>query len=448
MTRLFNFLLLLIIPTLTFAAEVKEYHLANQLTLLVKEDHRAPIVVSQVWYRVGSSYEHGGITGISHVLEHMMFRGTQKYGYGVLEHLVAENGGRQNAFTSHDFTGYYQIFEANKLPLSFELEADRMRNLLLRPEDFAKEIQVVMEERRMRTEDNPLQQTMERFFAAANIASPYHHPVVGWMDDLKNMTVEDVREWYQRWYTPNNAIVVVTGDVKSDQVYELAQKYFGTLKASPFPTIKPQREVKSLGERTVVVQVPAELPLLTLGYNVPVVKTAEISWEPYALEVMAYVLDGGNSARLAKNLVRGQQIVANTSVMYDLYNRLNTIFVLTAIPTQGHNIEQLKAALLEQIKQLQTVLVDSTELERIKAQIIANKAYSKDSIAEQANELGMVAAVNLPWQLVDAYIAKISAITPQQVQTVARKYLIAENLTVAELKPLPSRNTTTYSDKK
>ena len=185
--KILVYLGLIFLSSLCWAEDVHEYHLKNGLTVLVEEDHRAPIVISEIWYKVGSSYEPNGITGISHALEHMMFRGTKKFGPGVLEKIVSENGGEQNAFTDSDFTAYYQKFSADKLAVSFELEADRMRNLLLRPQDFVKEIQVVMEERRMRIDDNPQEILLERLNAAAFVASPYHHPVIGWKNDLPNI---------------------------------------------------------------------------------------------------------------------------------------------------------------------------------------------------------------------------------------------------------------------
>src|SRR3989338_6861818 len=186
-----------------------EYSLKNGLTLIVKEDHRAPIVVSQVWYRIGSSDEQNGITGIAHVLEHMMFRGTKKYGPGELARIIANNGGEQNAFTDTDFTVYYELLAADKLPFSFALEADSMQHLLLRDQEFKKEIQVVMEERRLRTDDNPQGQTYERLMAAAHVSTGYHHQHIGWLHDLQNLSVHDVRAWYNAWYVPNNAIFFV-----------------------------------------------------------------------------------------------------------------------------------------------------------------------------------------------------------------------------------------------
>jgi zinc protease len=421
---------------------VHEYQLKNGLKLIVKEDHRAPVVITQVWYKVGSSYEHSGTTGISHALEHMMFRGTKNYSAENFLQTVAENGGQQNAFTSSDYTAYYEIISNDKLPLVFKLEADRMRNLSLRPENFTKEIQVVMEERRMRTEDDPQQLTYERFMAAAHVANPYHHPVIGWMDDLKHMTVNDLRQWYQTWYAPNNAILVVVGDVKPEDVYQLAQKYFGPISRSELPAIKPEKEVTSLGTRTITVAAPAQLPYLLMGYNTPAVTTAKEQWQPYALLVLAGVLDSGNSSRLESRLVRGKQLASQIDVDYDLYSRLDNLLVISATPAPGFTIDQVENEILDQIKQLQDQLVTADELERVKAQVIAGKVYQKDSLSSEASEIGSLEAVGLSWREADQVIEKIQKITPEQVQSVAREYLITKNMTTAILQPLPIKNPT------
>lgn len=438
-SRKLIFVLLFLLPFTVQAknGQVHEYQLPNGLKVLVKEDHRSPVAIAEVWYKVGSSYELPGTTGISHALEHMMFRGSKQYGAGELAKIVAENGGEQNAFTSYDFTAYYQMLDSSKLPLSFSIESDRMRNLLLRPEDFAKEIQVVMEERRMRVDDSPPSRAYERFMAEAFITNPYRHPTVGWMNDLQHMTDQDLRKWYEQWYAPNNAIVVVVGDVNPQQVYQLAEKYFGPLKPSVMPQIKPISDEKPLGERRVIVKVPAQVPLLLMGYSVPVLKTTTESWKPYALMVLSGILSAGDSSRLATNLVRGQQISVSANADYSLYGRLSTLFTFSAVPTPGYPIKQLENALLEQIKQLQLTQVSSEELARVKAQVIAGKMYQKDSIKNQAMEIGALSAVGLSWQLSENYVKQIEAITPLQVQSVAREYLIPERLTVAILEPLP-----------
>lgn len=434
--KILVYLGLLFLSSLCWAEDVHEYHLKNGLTVLVEEDHRAPIVISEIWYKVGSSYEPNGITGISHALEHMMFRGTKKFGPGVLEKIVSENGGEQNAFTDSDFTAYYQKFSADKLAVSFELEADRMRNLLLRPQDFLKEIQVVMEERRMRVDDNPQEILLERLNAAAFVASTYHHPVIGWKNDLQNMNVEDLRKWYETWYAPNNAILVVVGDVKPNLVYQLTQTYFSNLKPINLPKIKPEKDLPPLGEKRLIIHTPAQLPWLVMAYPVPVIKQGLNSQDPYVLHLIATLLSGGNSARFAKNLVRDQQIAADANALYNPISRLDSLFLLQATPTSGHNLTELELSLLQQIKQLQTFSVNTEELARAKAQIAADKIYREDSITAKANELGTLAAINLPWQIERDYLKHINAITPRQIQAVANKYLLTSHLTIAYLLPL------------
>lgn len=419
------------------AAPAQEFKLPNGLKLIVKEDHRASVVMSQVWYKVGSSYESDGITGISHALEHMMFRGSKNYGPNQFIQIIGENGGEQNAFTAYDFTAYHEMLSADKLAIAFKLEADRMRNLSLKAEDFAKEIQVVMEERRLRIEDDPQQLTVERFLAAANVSNPYHHPIIGWMDDLQHMTIDDLRQWYQNWYGPNNAVVVVVGDVKPEVVYQLAQEYFGKLPMIKLPTLKPQKEIKPLGKRTLIVKAPAKTPWLIMGYNTPVLNTAEQRWEPYALYVLTAILDGGESARLESNLVRGKQIVSEVDVGYNPYDRIDNVLILEATPADGHTVKEVREALQAEIKRLQTEPVTPAELARVKAQIIANKVYQKDSIEYQAYEIGSLESVGISWQEADQAIKAIEQITPEQVQAVAKKYLTDERLTVAVLQPLP-----------
>lgn len=419
------------------ASPTTETTLPNGLKVIIKEDHRVPVVVTEVWYRVGSSYESNGITGISHALEHMMFKGTSQYGPGVFSKTIAENGGEENAFTASDYTAYYQMMEANKLPISLKLEADRMRNLSVLPQEFVKEIEVVKEERRLRTDDNPQSLTFERFSAAANVASPYHHPVIGWMWDLNNMTASDVKRWYQTWYAPNNAIVVIVGDVKPRETLQLVQKYFGPLKASTLPPVKQPGELQEYGGRRIVVKAPAKLPLVIMGYNTPVLKTANPKTEAYALDVLQSILDGGDSSRLPKDLVRGRQLATEVDVSYDLFSRLDTIFTFTAIPAQGHTSLEVENAILQQIKNVQDKPVEPKELARVKAQIIANQTYEKDSYMNQANEIGALEAVNLSWREIDNYVKHINEVTAEQVQAVARKYLIPARLTIATLKPLP-----------
>jgi len=416
---------------------VHEYKLDNGMRLIVKENHRAPVVVSQIWYRIGSSYEHIGLTGISHVLEHMMFKGTDKHPAGEFSRIIAENGGSENAFTGRDYTSYFQQLEKSRLPVAFALEADRMRHLQLPPKEFDKEVKVVMEERRMRTEDKPSALTYEKFMATAFQVNPYHNPVIGWMDDLKALTVKDLRNWYHTWYSPNNATLVVAGDVEPQTVYALAKQYFGPLEPSVLPVEKPRKEPEQLGERRLIVKRPAELPVLLMGYKVPVLRTAGEPWKAYALEVLANILDGGDSARLSRDLVRGSQIAAGASAGYDLLARHDSLLTLQGTPAQGHSVSELEAALRKQIARLRDTLVHRDELERIKAQVTAAKVYQMDSVFYQAMQIGMLETVGLDWREGERYVERVNAVTPEQIQQVAREYLSDDHLTVAVLEPLP-----------
>lgn len=433
------------LPIFTAHAETKthEHKLVNGLKVLVKEDHRSPVMVSQVWYKVGSSYEPGGITGISHMLEHMMFKGTDKHAVGEFSRIIAENGGDENAFTGQDYTAYFQTMAADKLAVSLELEADRMRHLHLLPEELKKELQVVTEERRMRTEDNPQGKMQEHFNAVAYSSSPYKHPVIGWPDDIANYTIEDAQAWYQRWYAPNNATLVVVGDVKADEVLALAEKYFGPLKPSDIKPLKPQPEIEQLGTRRLTVKVPAKLPSILMGYKVPVLKTAEKEWEAYALEVLAGVLDGGSSARLTSGLVRGKQIAVSAGAGYNLNSRLSEMFELEATPAEGTTLPQMETALKNEVTKLQNHLISEEELRRIKAQVLASAVYERDSNFYQAMQLGMLETVGLGWQRANEYVSKVNQVTAEQVEEVAKKYLIDDHLNIAYLEPQVINKSTT-----
>lgn len=426
---------------------VHEYRLANGLKVIIKEDHRAPVVVSQIWYKVGSSYEHNGITGASHVLEHMMFKGTKNLGPNQFSRIIAANGGRENAFTGADYTAYFQQLEKSRLAISFELEAERMAKLDMKAEEFAKEVQVVMEERRTRTEDNPRSLTYEQFAATAYVNSPYHHPIIGWMDDLKNLSVDDLRQWYQYWYAPNNATLVVVGDVDPAEVFQLAQQYYGPVKSRPVPVVKPQREVTQKGIRRITVKAPAQLPYLIMGYKTPVLNTAELAWEPYALDMLSSILDGGASARFARELVRGQQIATGVGAGYDISSRIDEMMIFSGTPSKGHTVEELEQAIREQIDTLKTKLVTQGELDRIKAQVTASKIFEQDSIFYQAMQIGTLETVGLDWRIMDDYVDHLRAVTPEQVQAVAQKYLVDDGLTVAVLDPQPIEGQRPVSNK-
>lgn len=419
------------------APQVFEHQLGNGLKVLVKLDNRAPIAVTQVWYKVGASYEPDGITGISHALEHMMFKGTQKYGPNRFSELIAEQGGSENAFTGQDYTAYFQTLAADRLEIAFELEADRMRNLTLDPGEFAKEIKVVQEERRLRTDDKPKSLTYERFQATAWRVSPYRNPTIGWMSDLENMTADDLRSWYQQWYAPNNATLVVVGDVEPKAIFAMAEQYFGPIEPSVIAPQKPLPEPPQNGRIRMEIKAPAQQPYLLMGYKTPVITRDSEDWEPYALEMLVAVLDGGSSARLSRELERGQEIAVGTGASYSAFERLPGMLTLAGVPAKSHSIAELESALLQQVQRLKEELVSGQEMERVRNQLLASKVYERDSVFYQAMLIGQLETVGLPWQLGDRYLEKMRQVTAEQVREVARKYLVDDNLTLAELVPQP-----------
>jgi zinc protease len=417
--------------------QTQERTLANGLRVIVKEDHRAPTVVSMVWYKAGSMDEFNGSTGVAHVLEHMMFKGTREVPGGEFSRLIAAAGGRENAFTSRDATSYHQQLHKSQLALAFRLEADRMANLVISKEEFDKEIRVVMEERRLRTEDQPRARTQEQLMATAFTAHPYRGPAVGWMSDLEAMTYTDANDWYARWYAPNNAIVVVAGDVAASEVFALAEKYFGPLKAKALPVRKPQDEPLQRGIRRVEVKAPAELPVLMMAWRAPVLRDVDNEWEPYALEMLAGVLDGNEAARLNRALVREQKIANAAGAGYDSTQRGPGQFTVSGIPSAGRTVQELEQALRTELAKIVADGVSEDELKRVKAQVIAGQVFERDSIFFQAMQIGALETGGYPHRSMDTMLKKLQEVTAAQVQAVAKKYLVDDSLTVAVLDPQP-----------
>ena len=435
----FTFMLASLISFEVFA-NPHEYMLANGLKIIVKEDHRSPVVISQIWYKAGSIDELNGTTGVAHVLEHMMFKGTKNISSGEFSKKIAAVGGRDNAFTSRDYTGYFQQLHKSKLALAMKLEADRMRNLILTKEEFAKEIKVVMEERRLRTDDQPHALVYEKMMSVAYQSHPYRRPIIGWMNDLENMTVGDAQEWYDRWYAPNNAVLVLVGDVDPKEVYSLAQKYYGKIKSRPIASLalrKPQTEVTQAGIKRLQIKAPAQMPYLVMGYHAPVLHDANADWEPYALQMLVGVLDGNGSARLNKELVRNQQIASSINADYDSTGRGPGMFFLSGTPSEGRSAAELESALRNEIERLIDAGVIEKELRRVRAQVVSGHVFQLDSMFYQAMQIGQLESVGLSYRDLDTIIKKLQAVTAKQVREVAIKYLIDDSLTVAVLDPQP-----------
>ncbi|MBM4226530.1 MAG: insulinase family protein [Gammaproteobacteria bacterium] len=419
-----------------------EYTLSNGLRLIVQEDHRAPVAVVQVWYRVGGSDEHDGITGISHALEHLMFKRTRNLATGEFSRRVAQRGGTENAFTSADYTAYYQQWAASNVAESFRLEAERMQHLMLDPEEVANELKVIREERRLRTEDDPGAAAFERILAATWQTSPYRQPVIGWAADIEQMQLEEIRDWYARYYIPNNAVVVVVGDVQPEALRTLAEDTFGKIPARPLPAAKVRPEVPQQGlKRLEILDPRLRVPTLVMNYKVPGLtqvgrgEGAPEHWEIYALDVLAALLDGGASARLSREMVRNGGAALSASANYSGSSRLMDLFSFEGVPRNGVGLADLEQAFREQIERIKQNPPGEEELARIKTGVIAADIYQRDSPLGQAMIIGSLVAVGIDWRLRDSYVEDIEAITPAQVQAVARKYFRDEVATIAWLLP-------------
>ncbi len=419
------------------ADNTAERELANGLRIIVKSDRRAPVAVVMAWYRVGSIDEVNGVTGVAHALEHMMFKGTPTTPTGEYSRVIAAAGGRDNAFTSNDFTGYFAMLQKSHLDLALRLEADRMVNLTLSPEEFAKEIKVVMEERRLRTEDRPRSMVYEQLMATALTAHPYRNPVIGWMSDLESMRVEDARDFYQRWYAPNNAVLVVVGDVEPQQVFALAEKHFGAIPARMLPPRKPQVEPAQLGVKRIIVKAPAEQPYVMMTFRAPALRDPERDWEPYALRMLAAVLSGSEAARLNRSLVRDQRLASSADASYDGIARGPDYFFLSATPTPGKSAADVEDGLRREVAKIISEGVTEEELNRAKAQAIASEVYQRDLMFFQARVIGVLEMTGLSHRSTDVQLRKLREITPEQVREVARKYFTEDALTIAHLDPQP-----------
>lgn len=416
---------------------LKEYKLENGLKIVVQEDHRAPVVVSQMWYRVGGADEFRGITGISHALEHVMFLGTKQCPQDQFSKRIGKLGGYENAYTTEDQTVYYEEIGAEHLETCLALEADRMKNLLFEPKTIDRELEVIKEERRLRVEDDPQSMTWERFFAAAHVAGPYHHPVIGWMEDIEHLSLEDLKNWYQQFYAPNHAVLIVVGDVDPEVVYGLAQKHFGALSSAAPQDPKPKKEIPVLGKRSVDVHAKAQLSYLIMGYDAPSFATTDNEAEIYGLMVLQSVLDGGLSARFEKSLIRKQQIASSVQTQYDPFQRYKTLFIISAIPAEKRDNTSLQQAVERELENLQTTLISSEELQRAKTNLIADYIYDKDSISNQAMQLGLWVSLGHSAQKSQEFEEKIQAVSAKALQTVAQKYLTLKRQTVANLIPEP-----------
>ena len=431
-TIIFAFCLMLSgLPVFAQDLKVTETVLPNGLKVLLKEEHKSPIVTFQIWYHVGSRNERLGKTGMSHVLEHMMFKGAKKYGPKQFSRLVQRNGGNDNAFTSKNYTAYFENLAADRLEIAMDLEADRMQNLLLDPKDFLSERDVVKEERRMRYEDDPTNTMIEQMMATAFSAHPYQWPVIGWMADLGNLTREDLLEHYRTYYAPNNATIVVAGDFEPGKVLALIKKYFGPIPRGPEVPRVGAVEPKQLGEKRVVVKQEAELPAVFAGYKVPNLKDPD----SYALNVLQGILSSGKSSRLYRSLVYEKQIALYAGGDYDDLSVDPNLFYLYAGVMPGTTTAEVEQALYGEIDRLKGEPVTDEEIQKAKNQAEAAFIMGQDSVFYQAMLLGQYETV-AEWRLLGKYLDGIRAVNKDDIQRVAKQYFTEENRTVGILVPI------------
>jgi len=417
----------------------QQFTLANGMTLIVQPDRRSPTAVQMVWVRVGSIDEVDGTSGVAHALEHMMFKGTKDIKPGEFSRRVAALGGQENAFTTRDYTGYYQQIPVGSLEQVMKLESDRFANNQWPDDEFKREIEVVKEERRLRTEDQPRALLGEQQNAAVFTASPYHRPVVGWMSDLDAMTPEDARAFFKQWYVPANAVLVVAGDVDVAQVRAMAEKYYGRIPSRAVPARKPRIEPLQRGIRRIELKAPAEQAYVSLAYRVPqLANIDDVNSDAWALVVLSAVLDGYSGARLDRALTQGPDRVADSAGAYSGFvGRGPQLFVLDGVPAAGKSAEVVEAALRAQVARIAKEGVGEAELARVKTQWVASETYKRDSVMAQARELGSNWIQGLPLDASERIVARLQSVTAAQVQAVAAKYFGDDQLTVATLRPLP-----------
>jgi len=424
------------------ATAVQQFTLSNGMQLIVQPDRRAPTAVHMLWLRVGAMDEVDGTTGVAHALEHMMFKGSKKLAPGEFSRRVAALGGQENAFTNLDYTGYYQQIPSNRLREVMELEADRFAHNHWPDEEFKKEIEVIKEERRMRTEDNPRAMLFEQLSATVFQSNPYRRPVVGWMSDLNAMTPDDVREFHAKWYVPGNAAIVIAGDVDVEKVKAWAEETYGQIPARPVATSKPREETQQLGLRRIEVKQPAEQAYVAMAYRVPSIRhvqnLTQDDKDALALLVLSAVLDGYDGARLERALVQGKDRVADSaSSSAGIMGRGPSLFILSGVPAKGKTTAQLEQALQAQIARIAKEGVNAAELERVKTQWMASQIYERDSVMGQAQSLGNYWVMGMPVNADDLLVKELMKITAADVQRVAGQYFGQDQLTIATLVPQP-----------
>jgi zinc protease len=421
------------------------FTLKNGMQVVVVPNHRVPVISQMVCYKVGSADETAGKTGLAHMVEHMMFKGTKTVPAGAFSQLVASNGGRDNAFTTADYTAFYQNVAIDRLALVMKLEADRMANLSLKEKDFQPERQVVLEERRMRIENEPQALLDEQVEAALFLNSPYHHPVIGWRNEIEKYTLQDVIDFHRRWYAPNNAVLLVSGDITAAQLKPLAEKYFGVVPARPVPMRQRTEEPEPIAARTVEMRDPdVHQPSWQRYYLAPSYHSGEAKFA-YPLQVLAEILGGGATSRFYKSLVVEQKLAASVEAGYEPSSIGPTSFVFAASPRPGVPMDQLQKAVVAQIQSVATAGVTVEEADQAKQRLHTAIAYAKDSYNTGSRVLGEALGTGESITDVEAWPERIAAVTPDSINDAARQILRDERSVTGLLLPAESLDSTTQA---
>ena len=400
------------------------FTLANGLQVVVIPDHRTPVVTQMIWYKVGSADETSGKSGLAHFLEHLMFKGTGKHPVGEFSQTVLRVGGNENAFTSSDYTGYFQRVPREQLGSMMEFEADRMTGLVLKDENVLPERDVVLEEFNMRVANNPEARLTEQIMAALYLNHPYGRPVIGWHQEIEKLDREDALAFYKRFYAPNNAILVVAGDVEADEVRPMAERTFGVV--APQPAIPPKRirpqEPEPAAPRTVTLSDPrVEQPTLRRYYLVPSATTAAAG-ESAALDVLAQLMGGGSNSYLYRRLVIDRPLAVNAGAAYQGASLDATQFTISASPRPGVTFAQVEQVIDDVIADIDQNGIRAEDLERVKTQLIAETVYAQDNQATLARWYGGAMTIGLSIEDIRNWPERIRAVTADQVRDAVHKW--------------------------
>ncbi len=427
-------LVLVLVAPIAWALSPVASTLPNGLRVILVPEPKAPVATVQVWYRVGSRDEISGKTGLSHLMEHMMFKGTARYGKGAFSRMIAERGGNDNAFTSRDYTAYFENLSSDQIGLALELEADRLTGLVIADEEFALERDVVKEERRLRTDDDPLGTLIEQLYGMAYMAHPYQWPVIGWMNDLERLSADDVRAYYRRQYTPGNAVVVIVGDIDPNATLARIEQLFGPLTGPPPPDRPAVVEPAQRGERRVTVKKDAQLPAVIVGYHVPNFRHPDA----YALTVLAGLLADGPSSRLYRALVYDRQVALDVGGDYTALSADSPLLYLYGLAQAGAPGAEVERALLAEVERLKTGEPSERELTKAKNQIEAQFVLGKDSNFYRAMQIGTAEVVGAGRSYLDAFVANVRTVSGADIVRVANAYLGDGNRTIGVLEPTPA----------